>query len=120
MAEYHIKGLTPLRGKEFLVKYGELSADGYENHPLATAKGITTRDRFDCQRADVVLMNLLGADRISVGTMIEAGWADAARRPVVLAMEDDNVHRHVMLKEVAGYVTDDLDTAIDIVIAILK
>ena len=40
------------------------------------------------QRCDVVLMYLIGAKKVSIGTMIEAGWADAYRKPVVLVLED--------------------------------
>lgn len=118
-----IKGISPLRGQQHLVRYGELSATGdgtYAEHALTTAKAITTRDRYDCQRADVVLMNLLGATRVSIGTMIEAGWADSVRVPLIVVIEDDNVHQHALLREIAGYVVNDLDAAIGVAISILK
>jgi hypothetical protein len=35
-----------------------------------------TRDRFDATRCDVLLVNLLGAERVSIGTMMEVAWAD--------------------------------------------
>ena len=39
-------------------------------------KGIVTRDRWDVAKADVVLMNLVGATQVSIGTMVELGWAE--------------------------------------------
>jgi hypothetical protein len=64
-------------------------------------------------------MNLQDAKRISIGTMIEAGWADAARRPIILVMEPGNVHEHMILETVAGYRVHTLDDALHIVKAIL-
>lgn len=120
-----IRGFSPLRAKNFLREIGVLDAAGTPDsaymglNPLSEPKGITARDRFDCTRCDMVLMNLLGATRISVGTMIEAGWADGARRPIVVAMEEDNIHRHAMLNELAGFIVPTLEEAVAVVKAVL-
>ncbi len=114
----HIVPLSPLRAKIYL--QGEQSiAKSYNHIPLSSDKGITTRDRFDTRRSSVILMNLLGAETVTIGTMIEAGWADAYRKPVVLVMEAENLHNHPMLREIAGYVVPSLDEAIDLVRALL-
>jgi len=87
---------------------------------LSTQQAVVTRDRFDTQRVDVVLMNLLGADRVSVGTMVELGWADAARVPVVGVMETEgNIHDHMFVHGLTGFKTQTLDEALTIVKAIL-
>lgn len=120
-----ITAYSPLRAKNFLRAIGVLDSAGTPDsaymglNPLSEPKGITARDRFDATRSDVVLMNLLGATRVSIGTMIEAGWADAARRPIVIAMEEDNVHRHAMLNEVAGFIVPTLEEAVAVVKAVL-
>jgi nucleoside 2-deoxyribosyltransferase len=120
-----IVAYSPLRAKNFLREIGVLDAAGTPDsaymglNPLSEPKGITARDRFDATRSDVVLMNLVGAKRVSIGTMIEAGWADAARRPVVIAMEEDNVHRHAMLNEIAGFIVPTLAEAVAVVKAVL-
>jgi nucleoside 2-deoxyribosyltransferase len=120
-----ITGWSPLRSKQFLREIGVLDSAGTPDsayiglNPLSEPKGITTRDRFDTMRSDLVLMNLLGAERVSIGTMIEAGWADAARVPLVVAMETDNVHRHAMLNEVAGFIVPTLEEALAVVKAVL-
>lgn len=120
-----IDAWSPLRAKQFLRAIGVLDAAGTKEsayiglNPLSEPKGITARDRFDTMRSDLVVMNLLGAERVSIGTMIEAGWADAARVPLVVAMEEDNIHRHAMLNEVAGFIVPTLEEAVAVVKAIL-
>lgn len=121
-----IKGLSPMRAKEYLrgayddaggfsatcAEYGALS-------PLSGPRGIMTRDRFDATRCDVLLVNLLGAGRISIGTAMEIAWADLCRTPIVAAMEEGNVHDHAMINEALGYRCATLDEALHVVKAIL-
>jgi nucleoside 2-deoxyribosyltransferase len=105
---------SPLRGKDFFKGKGEIkSKEEYTFHPLSTDKGITTRDRFDCMGSDLVLFNLLGAKSVSIGTMIELGWADAARNPAIVVMEKEgNPHEHPMLRQTTHYRVESLDDAI--------
>ena len=87
-----IEALSPMRYKAYLIQYGKLLATygdiGVKN-PLSTDKGITTRDRWDVERCDIVLMNFLGAEIVSIGTCIEIGWADTHRKPIVMLMEEE-------------------------------
>lgn len=119
--KFGINAFSPMRGKIYLEKFKDLSgaADAYSARPLSTEKGITTRDRFDATRVDVVLANLLGANRVSIGTMIEFGWADAHRRPIVAVMEPGNIHDHAMVREMAGFIVPNLDEALLVTRAIL-
>ena len=123
LAEHGIKGFSPLRAKEYLLGESSLR-DAYDGDDptywLSTAKAIVARDRFDCQRVDMVLMNVIGAERVSIGTMIEAGWADAARVPFVLAHEKGGIHDHAMLTQLAGWETDSLEKAIETCVAVLR
>lgn len=115
-----VQCLSPLRHKVYFRDTTDLlTATGYDELPLSCPRGLTTRDRWDTQRADVVLVNLLCAERPSIGTMIELGWADSRRIPIVIAMEKTNCHQHAMVREVAGYVLGDLDTALEVVKALL-
>ncbi len=118
LADVGIIGLSPMRFKTYLAQEGAI-ADDYAEHPLCTQQGITARDRFDCQRSDVVLMNLIGADHVSIGSMIEVGWADAARRPIIAAMEPGNIHNHGMVRACAGFIVPTLADALDVCRAIL-
>ena len=115
-----IVGLSPLRCKSYLAGIqSKLESLGYHGHPLSTPQGITSRDRFDCQRADVVLFNFLGASQVSVGTCIEIGWADSARRPMVAVMEPGNLHDHAIVRAAVPFIVGSLDEAVDLIHAIL-
>jgi len=113
-----IEGLSPLRKKEYLKNLGNLTG-AYDEWPLSTQRGIYARDRFDCHRADLVLVNLLGAKTVSIGTVMEIAWAAQANKPIVLVMEPDNIHMHPMLLEACPFVVHDLDEAVCLVHALL-
>jgi nucleoside 2-deoxyribosyltransferase len=140
LAEYGILGVSPMRGKEFLKNLASMpsgdQAKAGDHHGLSLPHGFVARDRLDVRRADAVLMNLLGAERVSIGTMVEVGWADALLKPVVLVMEnptmtvpdsefgpeewDENIHEHGFVRELTQYHNEDLDTAIETIAAILQ
>lgn len=121
LAALGVVGISPMRAKEFLQGEEKLDTRDYE-HPLATSKGITTRDRFDTTKnCDILLANLFGAEKPSLGTFIELGWADIMRVPVIVVIEDEgSCMDHKMMQEIAGYRVNDLDAAIGIAVAILK
>jgi len=114
-----IHGMSPLRVKAQLARVGIIT-DSYEDHPLTAQAGITQRDRNDCMRADAVLFNMLGAKTVSIGTCIEFGWADAARRPIILAIEPKgNLHDYPIIRQIAGFRCESLETAAQMVEAVL-
>ena len=115
-----IESLSPMRYKEelsFII--GELP-DSDEHRPLTSSKGITARDRFDVMRCDAVLMNLIGVDVVSIGSMIEIGWADILRKPIFTVMTVENVHWHSMVRECSSFVVPTLDQAIELISQVLK
>lgn len=121
-----IVGLSPMRGKEYLEAIARdvaFTSDGDKyaiQGPLSTNRGIITRDRFDAMRCDVLLVNWLGAEKVSIGTVMEVAWADARRTPVVCVMEKaGSIHHHGMILEAIGFQVDTLDQGIHIVKAIL-
>jgi nucleoside 2-deoxyribosyltransferase len=124
LVEVGIQALSPMRGKDFILKRmaaGEVLAQTYDA-PMSVAKAIVARDRFDVMSADVVLFNFLGAEKVSIGTCVEVGWADAFRKLSVVVMEKPkevtsgvNVHDHVFITETAGYRVETLDEAIAII-----
>jgi nucleoside 2-deoxyribosyltransferase len=115
----NIHSLSPMRYKFYLQNETNLDSTTY-THPLSTPKGLTTRDRNDVFTCDALIVNLLGAERVSVGTMIELGWADAKRKPIVVVMEPGgNLHDHPMVQELAGFRVPTLPEAVELVAAIL-
>jgi nucleoside 2-deoxyribosyltransferase len=118
LADVGIKGVSPMRGKDYLASLPVISGHGQEYAHmgvLSTSRAVMTRDRFDCTRCDAVLVNLLGAERVSIGTMIELGWADGVRRPIICAIEQSgNVHEHMMVSEAIGFRVPTLEEALHV------
>lgn len=123
LAAVGIDGFSPMRAKDALKHLPILSGTGEEYAHLtvlATQRGVMTCDRFDCTRCDVLLVNLLGAKAVSIGTVMEIAWADAERIPIVCAMEETgNVHEHMMVREALGYRLPTIEDALNTVKAIL-
>jgi nucleoside 2-deoxyribosyltransferase len=111
-----IKGLSPMRGKEYLSHVKEFTSDGDKYKPygvMSTNHGIITRDRYDATRCDVLLVNFLDAPKVSIGTCMEIAWADLARIPIVCAMEaSGNAHEHGMILEAIGFKVPTLEEAV--------
>jgi hypothetical protein len=109
---------SALRGKEYVAKEAVLE-DSYPEHLLSTPQGTITRDRYDISRCDALFVNFLKAERVSIGTVMEMAWADARRIPIILAMVKGNIHDHAFVRQVAAFITGDLDeaiqTAVDVV-----
>jgi len=117
LAHHGIEGLSPMRCAEFLE--AEHAIQDHYDHVLANRRAITERDRYDVKRCDALFVNLLEAKKVSIGTMLEIAWADAWRKPIILCMEDGNVHEHAMVREMAGFITDNLDEAVWVARALL-
>ena len=113
-----ISPVSPMRGKEYLSEETSI-ASAYEDIPLSCQKGITCRDRHGVMNCDMMMVNLLGAEKVSIGSVMEMGWADMIRKPFVLIMEPGNMHDHPMVKETAGFIVDTLDSGINIAKAVL-
>lgn len=119
LAFYGIDGFSPMRHKEDL-HAESMVADCYENILLSSQRGLTERDRYDCTRCDMVIANMLGAQRVSIGTVIEMGWADANRIPIVLVMEEKgNLHDHAMVRELCPFRVTTVSEAVQTVRKVL-
>ena len=118
----HILTMSPMRGKQRLeLEKEEVIKDSYENNPLTSEKGISARDFNDVQRADLLLVNFLGAERPSLGTAMEIAWAKVLNIPIVMVIDKEgNPHDHAMIRNACGFIVHDLDHAIDIVITVLS
>lgn len=115
-----IEVVSPMRAKYHL-RPGSVIADAYRESVRGRDKALISRDRWDVSRADVLLVNLLGARSISIGTMVELGWADALRKPIVLVMEPaGNVHDHSFVREIATFRVSTLEEAIDLIHELVK
>lgn len=114
--------LSPMRGTEWL-KGEQCIPNSYEprtDRPHVTDRAIVARDYMDVVRAELVVMNFLGAKTASIGTSIEAGWAWAHRVPILGVIEETgNPHDHAMLRELFSWRVDSTEQAAHMVKDIL-
>ena len=126
--------LSPLRGKEYLEKETDIK-DEYAEFQSGTSKMINSRDMFDVRRSDLLIVNLLNATRVLIGTMLEIGAAYILNKPIIVIMEPPhsilttfqdldpnmitNIHNHSMLREQATVIVSDVDTAIHLALELL-
>jgi nucleoside 2-deoxyribosyltransferase len=119
LAAVGIKGLDPMRAKDYLLEQTSV-ADSYDDTVLSCSRGIMTRDHWDCTRCDILLVNLRGASRVSIGTCMEIAWAWDHNKPVILVMEKEgNVHEHSMIREATGFRVTTLEEALNVVQGLL-
>lgn len=114
-----IECLSPMRHKEYL-NNGEVIGNSPYAQTMSTQRGIMTRDFLDVKRSDVLLVNLLKSDRISMGTVMEIAWGYQFRKPVVLVMEEDNLHQHPMICEAASFIVPTLEEGVRVVRSLLN
>jgi hypothetical protein len=109
-----IEVFSPMRGKEFLKGWdGILTGQSYDENPISTKQAILGRDRYDTFNADLLFCNLIGAQIVSIGSMVEIGWADAKRIPIIICMEKEgNIHDHSFVKGLATYWVHSVDDGI--------
>ena len=113
----HIQGVSPLRGHRMLEGLGPITNLMIE-HPFRKDTAINRRDKFDTLRASVVLVNLLGTTKVSIGTVMEMAWAFDHGIPVILAIEPEgNVHDHPMVRDCTSVRVSSLDEAIEAAVA---
>ena len=117
--EPDIISFSPMRHKSYL--HGETQiGDSYENHVMSSQRGIFARDSYDCSRVDALFVNLLGATRVSIGTVMEIAWGHAHRKPIVLVMEDwindkHNIHEHAMIKEACPFRVPTINEGVSVI-----
>tara|TARA_Y100000034_G_scaffold63291_1_gene76574 strand:+ start:4245 stop:4724 length:480 start_codon:yes stop_codon:yes gene_type:complete len=86
--------LSPMRDKEELI--GSEKIEGkHEDSFWCSEDLIRVRDISDIRRCDLMLVNLLGADK-GRGTVWEMGFAAALGKPMVVLAEED-VREHPLL-----------------------
>lgn len=95
--------LSPMTGKEYLRNEIDLKAYGYGN-PVSTNHAIYERDMWMVKQCDVVFADLMNAERVSIGTVMELAWASLLGKHTVVAMEPENIHRHAFVLEAADIV----------------
>jgi len=112
-----VECLSPMRGKAFLESEGILGACG--QHPLTMERGIFIRDTFDVRRCDLFLANFLNSTVASIGTIFEIALAFELNKPIIIIMEEKNVHHHPFINEACSFEVGTFGEAAEIVKNIL-
>lgn len=119
-----ITGLSPMRFKDYLSDLESIShkcdVEAALN-VLSTPEGILSRDHFDANRCDVLLVNFLGARDRSLGTAMEVAWAFHKKTPIVVVMEQTgNPNDHAMINAATNFRVETLDDGLAVIRAILE
>lgn len=124
LGDHFIEAINPLRHLDMAAHEVFLAAS-YEA-TMKTDRSITVRDRMDVKRSDLLLANLLAANKTSVGSAIEFGWADLLGIPVVTVLDLKTVNgslnqfNHPMIRDISDWVVPTLGEALDIVVKVLR
>lgn len=142
--EQGIKVLSPMRHEGHLAEVkGPLDPAGQLNHFFSGSKIIFEKDMLDIQRCDLMLVNLLDATKVSIGTVAEIGMAAALGKKIILVIEDagsvpigeyrsgydqsdiqvdygSNVHEHPFVTVPASLRLNNLDDAVHAVNSLLS
>lgn len=120
LATVGIAGMSPMRGKDYLLQETSIG-DAYDDYVLSCQRGIMSRDFNDCKRADVLIVNFVGAERASIGTAMEIAWAFQNQTPVIAVMEErGNIHDHAMIREAINYRVTTLEEAYQVADVVLN
>lgn len=124
LEDYDLEVLDPMRDvtapspdtliDELVLGIGSVDAS------MLSDRGIMVRDHHDTCRADLLVINLLGAKKASIGTVAELAWAYDRNIPTIVLMENDgNVHDHPFVREMTSYRVDHPDRAMRVVLSVL-
>lgn len=105
--------LNPLRGKAFLADHADAVSDHYD-HPLASGKAIVERDLYDIERSNFFLLNTIGVNEASTGSLVELGYARCLGLPIVTVLDKRSRWDRAWVREPSSYVVETLDEAITV------
>lgn len=91
-----------------------------KNHIFSHPRMIVSKDMLDIEQSDLVVVNLLGASKVSQGTVWEMGYAKGKGKQIVVITDKDNVHTSPFITESANVIVDNVDDAVMIVNSLLS
>ena len=88
--------------------------DGVSGH--MTDRLVTAKDRYLVKNSDLVIANFsYDANRVSLASMIELGWADAWEKPILMVIKEDSLHYHSFTKSLNNCIhVADMESAIEV------
>jgi len=89
--------LSPCRDHEDIE--GVIEGHGGGEAFMCKPKEIYSRDTHDIFRSDAILVNFTNAEKISIGTVFELGYASGLGKPIVTVGLKEGIHDHVFTQE---------------------
>ncbi len=104
VSEFSIICYSPLRGESYdnnNIPLNNCGSRTYKGVPIEP-KNFVRRDWFDVKTSDIMVVYLpASAKTISIGTMVEIGWASALDIPIIgiIPFGEWGIHQHPFLDE---------------------
>jgi len=119
LASCNIMGISPLRCEPLV---GERYGVSYEDPRFGTPRAIASKNFFDVQASDMTLCYMpavLNERRLSIGTLLELGWAHALGKPTILVTDYPLLLDHPVVQANASWILGTMDEAVDVCCGIL-
>lgn len=113
---FDVELLSPMRNTEDHAGVKCLASPAKdEPNTMLTARGTMTRDFADIRRCDLFVCCLTEATRVSIGTMIELGYARAEGKPILMIYNGNPVHEHAWVQEIGDYNVTTIADAVKVI-----
>ena len=106
--------LSPTDAKEkpwLMEKYAENVMPARVPHALERREVQLDLDHIHA--ASAIIANLQGAKIVSIGTVCEVAYAYAIGTPIIVVDDDDSLHDHMFIRQMAASTVADLSAAVD-------
>lgn len=122
MLSDNITPLSPMRHEGHLAEMGNvgIEPDNLPTHLFSHPKMIVTKDFLDIDECTIMVVNLLGASKVSQGTLIEMGYAYARGKTLVTITDAPNVHNSPFISVISHVIVSSLKDAAVIVNSLLS
>jgi len=104
--------LHPLAGiRDTDVRNAVKFRDHGKGNVLSSNHTITRRDLWMVRSADIVYVNLIGAGKVSIGSVAELTTGFNFGKHTIAVMEAHNIHRHAFVLEMADIIFESKEDA---------
>ena len=107
------KVLSPLTGMHKHPLYDNSVTGGGYNGTTTNNHAIFSRDKCMVQRCDIIFADLVYADQVSIGTVMELAWANLLGKHIVISMPKNSIHEHAFVLECTNIIFNNTQDAID-------
>lgn len=123
MLDPEIVVLSPMRHEGHLAELNDqpIEIGRLPKNMFSRPKMIVAKDYLDIDESTIVVINLLGATKISQGTIAEVGYATAKGKTIIVIREPEgNIHNTPFISEAASAVVGSCWEAAQLVNSLLS